>query len=153
MNYVNFVRRKKEQGEDVEVTAEFLQQWRTRLQDYESQRKQEEAKAHQDIEDKYNSLILTKLINTTYSDKLYQIAMTKPELWRQLKRKEYEGRLQEEKDFAAAKINDRFKMLTQGLEKANYLNHIITEFVIRISSFFSVQNEKNHEFVYPPSPL
>ena len=35
----------------------------------------------------------------------------------------------------------------------NYLNHIITEFVIRISSFFSVQNKKNHEFVYPPSPL
>jgi protein phosphatase 1 regulatory subunit 7 len=127
VNYVNFVRRKRELGEEIEVTPEFLQKWRTRLQDFENVRKAEEEQARHQIDEKYNSLILTKLINTTYSDKLYQIAMDKPELWRQLKRKEYESRMHEEQDFAAAKINDRFRLLTQGLEKEQYLNHMIDQ--------------------------
>jgi hypothetical protein len=114
INYVNYIRRQKEKGEPVEVTEEFLQQWREKLKLYSEERKREEEKSAKEIEDKYTSLVLTKLISTTYSDKLYQIAMAKPEVWKALKRKEYDSQMSEEKTYAAEQINNKYRMLTRG---------------------------------------
>jgi len=127
VNYVNYTRRAKERGEQVEITEEFLKQWREKLALYEDSRKKEEEKAKQEIENKYNSLILTKLISTTYSDKLYQIAMTKPEVWKALKRKEYEAQMNEEKNFVNNQIKKKYSMLAEGLEKEQYLNDVINK--------------------------
>ncbi len=122
---MNYVRKKRENGEEVQVNEEFLNQWREKLRMYERERKAEEQRAKKDVEDKYNSLILTKLVNTTYSDKLYQIAMTKPEMWKGLKRKEYEDSAAAEKGLVSEQINSKYRMLTQGLEKEQYLSSII----------------------------
>ena len=127
IDYVNYVRRQKDAGEDVEIDEEFLARWKERLRFYEKQRITEEEKAKVDVDAKYNSLILKQLLNATYSDKLYQIAMTKPEVWKDLKRKEYASRIGEEKDNAQDEIHNKYKMLNRGLEDEEYLNNIINK--------------------------
>ena len=107
------------------MSEEELKVWKEKLQIYVQHRKDEEDLAKKDIEDKYNSLILTKLANTTYTDKLYQIAMEQPEVWKELKRKEYEEKINMEKNAAVRRINTKYKMLTQGLEKEEYFTSII----------------------------
>eukprot|EP00826_Nyctotherus_ovalis_P037946 TRINITY_DN3509_c0_g1_i10.p1 TRINITY_DN3509_c0_g1~~TRINITY_DN3509_c0_g1_i10.p1 ORF type:complete len:213 (+),score=70.69 TRINITY_DN3509_c0_g1_i10:759-1397(+) len=130
--YVNYIRRKKAAGEEVEISEEFLTRWKDKIQEYEAQRVQEEEKVKRDIDAKYNSMILKKLVDTTYSDKLYHIAMNKPEVWRELKRKEYGNKVGEEKAVARDQVQDKYKLLNQGLEDEQYLNDIMDKGQVRL---------------------
>jgi len=125
IEHVSYVRRKKEAGEEIEINEDFLKRWQEKLKEYEKQRVQEEEKTKRDIDVKYNSMVLKKLVGATYSDKLYQISIAKPEIWRELKRKEYDNKLTEEKEVVNDQIEDKHKTLSQELENEKYLNDII----------------------------
>lgn len=51
-----------------------------------------------DINEKKNWLVDGQVVSTKYSDKLYQISMSKPDVWRRIKQQEYGNNATENQD-------------------------------------------------------
>lgn len=105
IGYVTRINRRKEEGKLPDLDEPALAEWRRKLDDLENERslqmnaKKEEQKFQQE------ALIGKELEHTSFEQRMYNISMERPEVWRAFKQKEFDRFMQEEQAY-----NDRMEM-------------------------------------------
>jgi hypothetical protein len=103
----------------------------------ERKRQEEERQLAIDSNTQMEHMLLNSLIDKSYNDKLYSIAMEKPELWRLIKRKELDNRIQEETEalearfaccmFDLFRIRERNELLEKGKKGRDFIDNLVNE--------------------------
>ena len=94
----------------------------------ETIRQDEERRDKDILEGKLKDKLAAELVQKSYLDKLYEIAMDKPDLWRVLKRREYEIAQREEYSGVDHKVQERKQdpRWFKRDENADYMNQMIS---------------------------
>jgi hypothetical protein len=135
-NFIFFateVNERKKRGELVELDDRLLDVWRMRLKKAELERKEATEKEIARQEQLQKDFLNTKLATTKFSQKMYDVAMTKPELWREIKQKEYDQLVKEQEKLKAEESVYQEKTVIQQ-EFEELQNRIQNEFSEQIAS-------------------
>lgn len=130
MFFATEVNERKKRGELVELDDRLLDVWRMRLKKAEQERKEATEKELARQEKLQKDFLNTKLATTKFSQKMYEVAMTKPELWREIKQKEFDQLVQEQ---------DRLKAEESVYQEKTIIQQEFEELQNRIQSEFSEQ--------------
>lgn len=99
IGYVTRINRRKEEGKLPDLDEPALAEWRRKLEELENDRALQTNAKKEELKFQQEALIGKELEHTSFEQRMYNISMQKPEVWRAFKQKEFDRFMQEEQAY------------------------------------------------------